>query len=68
MDFITPLSKTQNGITGIFVVVDRLSKLIRSLRLRYLSMPRIQPAYYTKTFTETTDSPQKSFQIVTQSS
>jgi hypothetical protein len=29
MDFITPLSKTQNGNTGIFVVVDRLSKLIR---------------------------------------
>jgi hypothetical protein len=29
MDFITPLPKTQNGNTGIFVVVDRLSKLIR---------------------------------------
>jgi hypothetical protein len=29
MDFIIPLPKTQNGNTGIFVVVDRLSTLIR---------------------------------------
>jgi RNase H-like domain found in reverse transcriptase/Integrase zinc binding domain len=29
MDFITPLPKTDRGSAGLFVVVDRLSKLIR---------------------------------------
>jgi hypothetical protein len=29
MDFITPLPKTARGNAGLFVVVDRLSKLIR---------------------------------------
>jgi hypothetical protein len=29
MDFITPLPKTARGHAGLFVVVDRLSKLIR---------------------------------------
>jgi hypothetical protein len=29
MDFITPLPQTARGYAGLFVVVDRLSKLIR---------------------------------------
>jgi len=29
MDFVTPLPKTRKGNTGMFVVVDRLSKLLR---------------------------------------
>lgn len=33
MDFITPLPKSKNGHTGILVVVDRLSKMIRLIPL-----------------------------------
>jgi hypothetical protein len=68
MDFITPLPKTQNGNTSIFVVVDPLSELIRVTATPTPSTPQLQPVYSTKTVTETTDSPQKSFQIGTRSS
>jgi hypothetical protein len=31
MDFITPLPKTSRGNTGILVVVDRFSKMMRAI-------------------------------------
>ena len=34
MDFVTPLSKCTNGNTAIFVVGDRLSKMIRSIPMK----------------------------------
>jgi Integrase zinc binding domain len=55
MDFITPLPKTSRGNAGLFVVVDRLSKLTISLPHPRMWTPQKSPVYFILTSIDTTD-------------
>ena len=51
MDFITPLPKTARGNAGLFVVVDRLSKLIRiAATPAHVDAPEVARLFHTHVY------------------
>ena len=51
MDFIAPLPKTKKGHSGIFVIVDRLSKMIRIVpTLHTVTAPQVAQLFYSNVY------------------